>query len=56
MEKEKETMPTPERAPTNEYRSPQLKEYGTIQQLTNAAGMTSTVSDGGTGMGMTKTA
>lgn len=38
------------------YSSPQLVEYGNIQQLTNSAGGASKNADGGSGKGTNKTA
>lgn len=55
----KTNMPLPqsgeEKATAKAYRSPQLVEYGNIQQLTNAVGGTGKM-DGGKAKGTTKTA
>ncbi len=44
-------QPVEEKATVKVYRSPQLIEYGNMQQLTNAVGMMGKM-DGGMGMGM----
>lgn len=47
-------QPVEEKATVKVYRSPQLVEYGNIQQLTNTVGKMGAM-DGGKGMGTDKT-